>query len=145
MLLRLGKGDQEGGQPLPGTFSCLHGDTQGMGPLGLLLRHNHFHNWFTGVKSLLVGLIDFLRKVTVHAFSPESNCSPSLSGRHVPSHHYRPGVASESWPSACPPFAASWLSPLFYTAKPLCRAAPVHSSKAEEITLGAKVLFHLCY
>lgn len=119
---RLGKGTQEEARPLPRTFSCMVVPREWGDWISILRYIINSTNWFRGAKGPATGFIDLLGKITVHAFSPESNCFASQSGQPVPSHHHRPAGASDSWPNACLPLAASGSSALSYGVKPLCRA-----------------------
>lgn len=82
---KTGKGCPRG-SPTSARNLLLHGGAREWGRLAL---HPHTQSTSqTGSKepnALLPGLIDLLRKIPVHAFSPESNCFPSQSVRRVPS------------------------------------------------------------
>lgn len=73
---RLGKGAQEEAQPLPRTFSCMVVPREWGDWISILRYIINSTNWFRGAKGPATGFIDLLGKITVHAFSPETNCLP---------------------------------------------------------------------
>lgn len=73
-------------------------------------------NWFKGAKGPATGFIDLLGKITVHAFSPESNCLPlRVASLFLPS---ITGLQGHLTPGPVPAFPWLPVGPLHFPMEP---------------------------